>query len=365
MSSIHFIRFSYVTHLLKFNFDAGTSRGVLREKNTYYIQATAHDLAQIGWGEAAPLIKLSIDDVPEFEQVLRRYCEELIFEWDASKLAITAHVLDWCANSIADTFPSIRFAFETALLDCIQGGKRMIFDTDFFKKEKAIPINGLIWMGDKDFMLKQINQKLEQGFNCIKMKIGAIDFDQECTLLAYIRSRFSSSDITLRVDANGAFNPSDALQKLQQLAQFDLHSIEQPIAAGQWDAMAELCEKSPLPIALDEELIGVHGLEKRQQLLQMIKPPYIILKPTLLGGIKDTATWIALAQQQQIEWWVTSALESNVGLNAIAQFTSTYDDLMHQGLGTGQLFTNNIDSPLQVSNGYITYKKEAHWGELP
>lgn len=365
MSSIHFIRFSYVSHLLKFNFDAGTSRGVLREKTTFYIQAKAETLSQRGWGEAAPLVKLSIDDVPEFEQILHQYCEKLVFQWDTSVLDGTSQVLDWCANAISNAFPSIRFAFETALLDFIHGGMRKIFDTDFFNKEEAIPINGLVWMGDKDFMLKQIDQKLEQGYTCLKMKIGAIDFEQECTLLSHIRSRFSSSEITLRVDANGAFSPSDALLKLEKLASFELHSIEQPIAVGQWDAMAELCEKSPLAIALDEELIGVYGNEPREQLLQTIKPPYIILKPTLLGGIQDTVTWIALAKKYKIGWWMTSALESNIGLNAIAQFTSTFDDLMHQGLGTGQLFTNNIESPLKVADGYIAYKKDMNWGTMP
>lgn len=365
MSSIQFIRFSYVSHLLKFNFDAGTSRGVLRKKTTFYIQAKTETLSQIGWGEAAPLVKLSIDDVPDFEEVLRQYCEKLVFQWDPSVPDGTSQVLDWCANSISDAFPSIRFAFETALLDYIHGGKRMIFDTDFFKKEKEIPINGLIWMGDKDFMLQQIDQKLEQGFTCLKMKIGAIDFEQECKLLSYIRSRFSPSDITLRVDANGAFSPSDVLQKLERLASFELHSIEQPIAVGQWNEMAKLCEKSPLPVALDEELIGVYEIERREQLLQIIKPPYIILKPTLLGGMKDTAAWISLAEKYRIGWWITSALESNIGLNAIAQFTSTFDELMHQGLGTGQLFTNNIDSPLRVDNGHIFYKKEANWGMKP
>ena len=214
-------------------------------------------------------------------------------------------------------------------------------------------------------MLDQINEKLAKGFSCIKMKIGAIDFEQECRLLAYIRSQFSSETITLRVDANGAFDPSEALEKLKRLAAFDLHSIEQPIAVNQWDEMAKLCQVTPLPIALDEELIGIYGFENRKQLLESIRPQYIILKPSLLGGLRDTQEWIYLAEAQNIAWWMTSALESNVGLNAIAQFTSTYQDLMHQGLGTGQLFTNNIDSPLVVENGFITYKKEKRWGEMP
>ncbi|MGY6520539.1 MAG: o-succinylbenzoate synthase [Mongoliitalea sp.] len=365
MSSIHAIRFSYVPHQLKFNFDAGTSRGVLREKTTYFIQACTSENSTVGWGEAAPLVKLSIDDRPDFEQYLQSYCEELVFEYDSKEKLDSNEIFQWCADVISNDFPSIRFAFESAILDFFNGGQRMIFDTDFFHKEQAIPINGLIWMGDKEFMLDQINEKLAKGFSCIKMKIGAIDFDQECRLLEYIRSKFSAATITLRVDANGAFHPSEALEKLKRLAAFDLHSIEQPIAVKQWKEMAELCQVTPLPIALDEELIGVYGFENRKQLLKRIQPQYIILKPTLLGGLRDTQEWIQVAEAQNIAWWMTSALESNVGLNAIAQFTSTYKDLSHQGLGTGQLFINNIDSPLLVENGLIAYKKDKKWGKMP
>ncbi|GHB29060.1 o-succinylbenzoate synthase [Mongoliitalea lutea] len=365
MSSIHAIRFSYVPHQLKFNFDAGTSRGVLKEKTTYFIQANTSENSSVGWGEVAPLVKLSIDDRPDFEQQLQKYCKKLVFEYDLRSKVTSKQIFHWCAEVISNEFPSIRFAFETAILDLINGGQRMIFDTDFFHKEQAIAINGLIWMGDKEFMLDQINEKLAKGFSCIKMKIGAIDFEQECRLLEYIRSRFSAKSITLRVDANGAFHPYEALNKLERLAKFDLHSIEQPIAVNQWKEMSELCKVTPLPIALDEELIGIYGFENRKQLLESIRPQYIILKPSLLGGLRDTQEWIALAEAKDIAWWMTSALESNVGLNAIAQFTSTYQDLMHQGLGTGQLFTNNIDSPLVVENGFITYKKDKSWGEMP
>lgn len=365
MSSIQLIRFSYVSHLLKFNFEAGTSRGILTEKTTYFIKASAADDAVQGWGEAAPLVKLSIDDVPQFEQVLANYCENLVFEYDPAVADPVKSIFNWCAQQISNDFPSIRFAFETALLDWMHGGQRMIFDTDFFNNEKPIAINGLVWMGDKEFMLEQINEKLAKGFSCIKMKIGAIDFDQECKLLEYIRSRFSAKQITLRVDANGAFKPSDALSKLKTLAAFELHSIEQPIAVNQWKEMAALCASTPLPIALDEELIGVYGKQRRKLVLEQIKPQYIILKPTLVGGLRDAKEWIQLAEDFGIGWWMTSALESNVGLNAIAQFTSTYADLMHQGLGTGQLFTNNIDSPLLVENGHIAYKKALAWRKMP
>ncbi|UJP64060.1 o-succinylbenzoate synthase [Mongoliitalea daihaiensis] len=364
MSSIHSIRFSYVSHLLKFNFDAGTSRGVLREKTTYFIQASCQKFMHVGWGEAAPLVNLSVDDIPDFEEYLKKYCDDLVFEWDSSDHNPTKTVLDWCANFIPAQFPSIRFAFETALLDFVHGGKRLVFDTDFYTSEKPIPINGLIWMGEREFMYEQINEKLANGFTCIKMKIGAIDFEEECKLLEYIRSRFSADQITLRVDANGAFSASEALNKLKRLSEFQLHSIEQPIATGQWKEMAALCQQTPLSIALDEELIGIYGFEQRRQLLDQIKPQYIILKPSLVGGLKDSQEWIRLAEERGIGWWMTSALESNVGLNAIAQFTSTYQGLMHQGLGTGQLFTNNIDSPLVVKNGFISYKKELLWSEI-
>ena len=216
-------------------------------------------------------------------------------------------------------------------------------------------------MGDKSFMKEQIAQKLSEGFSCIKMKIGAIDFKTEIDLLQNIRSEFSASEIELRVDANGAFTPNDALEKLQLLSELELHSIEQPIKQGQWQEMAALCEQTPLPIALDEELIGVFSLSEKQKLLETIQPQYIILKPSLIGGFKGSDEWISLAQKQNIGWWITSALESNVGLNAISQYTFTKNVKLPQGLGTGSLYTNNISSPLRISNGTLLYDTNLSW----
>jgi o-succinylbenzoate synthase len=353
------IRFSYQPHLLKFKFEAGTSRGVLLDKTTYLLQALAsHEPAIVGRGEAAPLPKLSIDDVDDFENILSKFCQDLS---GSSVPKSEIGILDWVKVHIPDNYPSIRFAIETALLDLFHGGRKMIFDTPFFSEGKSIPINGLIWMGDRRFMLDQIDKKLNEGYSCIKMKIGAIDFGQECELLGYIRKRYSEDQITLRVDANGAFSPAEALSKLKILNEFGLHSIEQPIRQGQISAMAELCKQSPLPIALDEELIGIHDVQVKRTLLETIRPQYIILKPTLVGGIGSSREWIWLAENMGIGWWMTSALESNVGLNAIAQFTSTYDVFLPQGLGTGQLYHNNFESPLMIDRGVIKYGDQ-NWG---
>jgi len=347
-------------HTLHFKFDAGTSRGVLKSKDSYLITLRYQEKdGSEGWGEAGPLPKLSIDDIPGFYEVFENYLKLL----PKKEISWTEEgILAFCKDFIADDHPSIRFAMETALLDLYHGGKRKLFENDFYSGKEAIPINGLVWMGGVDFMTRQIEEKLDAGFSCIKMKIGAIDFDQELKLLGQIRGRFTSDEITLRVDANGAFRPEEALEKLKRLAEIDLHSIEQPIRAGQVEEMAVLCEKSPLDIALDEELIGVTGIAERRGLLEAIKPAYIILKPTLIGGVLDTKEWITLAEKLNIGWWMTSALESNIGLNAISQLTSLYSTTMPQGLGTGQLYHNNIPSPLEIHSGKIIYNKKAEWG---
>ncbi|MCH6235647.1 o-succinylbenzoate synthase [Cognataquiflexum rubidum] len=347
------IHFSYRPHLLKFRFDAGTSRGVLKDKTTYLISAVSvQNNGIIGWGEAAPLPKLSIDDVPDFEEVLSNICKQLS---GSSIIGSEQAILEWAKSHISEIYPSIRFAFETALLDLFHGGRKMIFDTPFYHAGQPLPINGLIWMGEKGFMLDQIDKKLSEGYSCIKMKIGAIDFGQECELLAYIRKQYSAQQVILRVDANGAFSPEEALDKLKVLNEFDLHSIEQPIRQGQVKEMQSLCNLTPLPIALDEELIGINDYRDKKELLETIRPQYIILKPTLVGGIASCREWIALASSMGIGWWMTSALESNVGLNAIAQFTSTFDIVLPQGLGTGQLYHNNFDSPLRIERGVLSY----------
>lgn len=348
---------TYKKHQLHFKFRAGTSRGVLTHKNTYYLLLTHTDFPnRLGIGEAAPLIKLSIDDREDFEEKLGFYCQQ------ASTLTTIEQIYQL---SDIQEFPSIITGLEMAFLDFNNGGNRIIFDRNFVELGKALPINGLVWMGDKQFMFEQIKSKLEAGFSCIKMKIGAINFEEECDLLRYIRQQFSAKDITLRVDANGAFSPTEALEKLKILSEFDMHSIEQPIKQGQWNEMAALCEKTPLPIALDEELIGIHDKKTKQELLTHIKPQFIILKPTLIGGFQSSDEWISLAQASSIDWWMTSALESNIGLNAIAQFTEKHQVNMPQGLGTGQLFHNNIDSPLRIEKGAIFYDNKKHWNLSP
>ncbi|RAI89396.1 o-succinylbenzoate synthase [Algoriphagus yeomjeoni] len=356
MSESSKISFEYLKRTLVFKFDAGTSRGVLKTKNVFWIKAFHVNTPQVvGWGEAAPLVNLSLDDRPDFEEVLQSTLKQISqVSWKKDDLSI----LDQLANLIPFDLPSIRFGLETAILDLKNGGKKKILGKDFHKGKKAIPINGLIWMGKKDFMLDQIKEKLEQGFDCIKMKIGAIDFQQELDLLSYIRERFSKNQITLRVDANGAFSATDALSKLKELANYDLHSIEQPISAGNWDTMKQLCEATPLPIALDEELIGV---KNKAGLLDAIQPQHIILKPTLLGGILETKEWISHAEDRNIGWWMTSALESNIGLNAISQLADELDASIPQGLGTGKLYQNNLDSPLEIKEGQIHYSSQIPW----
>jgi o-succinylbenzoate synthase len=353
LKNIQFTCFPYHLH---FRFDAGTSRGVLKDKMIYLIKAFTEGNPEVsGWGEAAPLPNLSIDDTPDIASQISVYCENF------SGLSLPSNesaMLQWVSENIPDQLPSVKFAFETALLDLLNGGNKRIFDTAFFSGLKSIPINGLIWMGGKEFMLEQIDQKLEEGYECLKLKIGAIDFDQECELLSYIRQKYDPSQITLRVDANGAFTPEESLNKLKVLSGFDLHSIEQPIKQGQLNEMAVLCRQTPFPIALDEELIGIHGIESKKKLLEFIRPQFIILKPTLIGGIVSSREWINLAETMGIGWWITSALESNIGLNAIAQFTSTYSVTMPQGLGTGQLYKNNFESPLTITNGHLEYKVE-------
>lgn len=337
------VRFKKYT--LDFKRPSGTSRGVLRQKETYFIELKYGD--KFGIGECGLFRGLSYDDVPHFEKQLAHVCTSLQQGKDISAL---------CAD-----FPSIQMGVEMAVKSLNSPSPFQLFDTDFSRGETSISINGLVWMGDMDFMRQQIFEKIEAGFDCIKLKIGALDFVQECELLAEIRNRYTKDEVTLRVDANGAFSANDALKKLENLAQFDIHSIEQPIAAGQQDALAELCAQTPLPIALDEELIGILKVSEKKALLNHVKPQYIILKPSLVGGFAASEEWIKLAEERNIGWWVTSALESNIGLNAIAQWTASLKTTTPQGLGTGSLFTNNIESPLVVSRGVLRYDTNLTW----
>ena len=337
---------SYKKYTLNFKRPSGTSRGVLTTKETWFLILEEEN--NFGIGECGILRTLSIDDRPDYEEKLKWTCQNIHLPKDE----LLAELVE---------FPSIQFGVEMALLSLQSQDPFRLFPSAFTKGEKGISINGLIWMGEEAFMHEQIQQKLEQGFSCIKLKIGAIDFDKEIALLQSIRKKYSASEIELRVDANGAFKPHEALQKLQRLSELDLHSIEQPIKQGQFSEMAKLCAKTPLPIALDEELIGVFSVTKKEELLQTIQPQYIILKPSLIGGFKGTQEWIDLAEKQNIGWWITSALESNIGLNAISQFTFMQNSNMPQGLGTGSLYTNNIESPLVVKGEYITYAPEKTW----
>ncbi len=336
-------------HILNFNTPGGTSRGVLHQKTSYFLEIK--DDEKVGIGEVSILPKLSID---ENEEVLERKLSDL-----CAKISNHQKI----EESYFENFPALKFGYETAIRDLNSQYKKEIFNSDFAKGKKGIPINGLIWMGSKDFMLKQIEDKLAQGFRCLKLKIGAIDFETELDILNSIRKRFSPESLELRVDANGAFSKDEALKKLNDLSQFKIHSIEQPIKPKQWNAMAMLTKKTPIPIALDEELIGVKASEINT-LLDEIQPQYIILKPSLIGGFAISDQWIASAEKIGIGWWLTSALEANIGLNAIAQYAATKNSNMPQGLGTGQVFRNNINSPLQVIGDELWYITERNWEEL-
>lgn len=336
----------FIKHTLNFKRPSGTSRGVLKTKETWFL--IIEEGNNIGIGECGLLKGLSVDDRADYEDTLNWVCRNinLGIENIYSKLI---------------EFPSIQIGLETAFLSLIAENRFELFSSKFTEGKATIPINGLVWMGDKAFMSSQIKEKIAAGFKCIKMKIGAIDFETEMELLQSIRYEFSSSEIELRVDANGAFTAPEALEKLKRLSDLNLHSIEQPIQAGQWEAMAKLCEESPLPIALDEELIGVFKQEEKQKLIQTIDPQYIILKPSLIGGFRGSDSWIKFAENQNCGWWITSALESNIGLNAIAQYTLTKNSILPQGLGTGSLYTNNIESPLEVKNGHLNYVVGKEW----
>ena len=318
----------------------------MTEKETWFIILEKD--GKKGIGECGILRGLSADDRPDYEEILRWTCENI-------------HLGENQLWEALMEFPSIQFGVEMAFRSLASETPFLLFPSDFTKGEKSIEINGLVWMGEEAFMKQQIEEKLATGFRCVKLKIGAIDFDQELQLLRYIRQHFTPEQVEIRVDANGAFDKTSALDKLNQLSGFELHSVEQPIQKNNTDSMAELCKTTPIPIALDEELIGVFSLADKEALLQKIKPQYIILKPSFVGGFRGSKEWIALAEKYNIGWWITSALESNIGLNAIAQWTFLQNNSMPQGLGTGALYTNNFDCPLQVAQGQLWYKKELDW----
>ena len=341
------LKANFTKYTLNLTEERGTSRGWFTTKDSWYIQVWEEENPGIiGIGECSYLLGLNPEKLESYEEKIAEVCDRI----NESEY--------WLSKGLVE-FPSIHFGLEIALLDLEKNGNKILFDTPFSQSKKSIPINGLIWMGSFENMMEQVDEKIANGFRCIKLKIGAIDFEQELHILKSIREK--SKKIELRVDANGAFSPAEALEKLTRLSEFNLHSIEQPIKQGFPATMNQLCRESPLPIALDEELIGKFTRAEKAKTLDDINPPYIILKPSLIGGIKGSKEWIELAEERGINWWITSALESNIGLNAISQFVSTTENTLFQGLGTGKLYTNNIGSPLQVIGDEIRYNSQLNW----
>lgn len=333
----------YIKYILEFKRPSGTSRGVLTQKETYFLKLWKEDNPnRMGLGECCLLKGLSCDDRPDYVQKLSEVCE---------------HIDDYI-NNLHDKlveFPSICFGLETAIKDLEGGCNRILFPSDFTDGGEGIPINGLLWMGDIGYMKDQLRAKVEGGFRCIKIKVGSIQFEEELKFIINMRRDYPENYFEIRLDANGAFNIKEVGEKLRRLSKYKIHSIEQPIRQGNWTAMSELCKNSPIPIALDEELIGVKSYEEKEKLIVTILPQYIILKPSLLGGFKQCEEWIEIANKHKVGWWITSALESNIGLNAIAQWTYTLNSKFPQGLGTGQLYTNNIASPLLIEDSKLWY----------
>ena len=333
---------------LHFKQPAGTSRGVYTTRQSYYLTITDDDRPGIkGVGECATLPDLSCDAVPEYFKILSDICR---------MVEQTGNI----PYEMLRPYPSILFGLETAFAQLEANGSTRLYDTPFGRGEEGITINGLVWMGTFEEMYSRLEAKLKAGFHCVKLKIGAIDFNKELDLIKHIREAFDKNTIELRVDANGGFTSENAMARLEALAQYDIHSIEQPIKQHQWGEMARLCKETPLPIALDEELIGVNVKSMKEYLLDTIRPQYIILKPSLHGGMYGCNEWIQMAKERGIGSWITSALESNVGLNAIAHYCAqTYGPAvsMPQGLGTGQLFTDNIEMPLMIEGDKIWYRE--------
>ena len=336
----------YKRYFLKFKRPVRTSRRILTEKETWFLFLT--DGKKKGVGECGLFRGLSIDDREDYEDQLKNLCQRINENEEIKQEEL-------------QSLPSIKMGYEMALMSIKSENTFELFPSAFTRGEGSIPTNGLVWMGNPSFMKDQIDQKIAQGFNCIKLKIGALDFNEEMSILSEIRKHFDEREMILRVDANGSFSTNEAMNKLKSLADLGIHSIEQPIAKGQYDEMKDLCLRSPIPIALDEELIGVTEKIERVELLDKIMPQYLIFKPSLLGGFRSCEEWIALASERSIGWWVTSALESNIGLNAIAQWTFSLRVNSHQGLGTGKLFTNNFESPLEVRNGTLTFNSNQNW----
>ncbi len=341
----------FIKYQLDFKFPAGTSRGVMRKRDVWFLKITNNGIE--GIGEVAPLPGLSSESNLEVESTLKHLASLL----NGSQTLQTDEVRE--ALQLKN-YPSIIFGLETALQDLALNGRRIIFENTFTSGNYRIPINGLIWMGTTTFLKEQIDAKVKEGYKCIKLKIGSLDFEKELSVIEYLRSKYPE-EIIVRVDANGAFSLEEVYEKLELLRPLRIHSIEQPLAKGHKEALQKLCKDTPVPIALDEELIGVNDFKEKQELLNFIKPQYIILKPSLLGGFASCKEWISLAEELNIGWWITSALESNIGLNAIGQFAAQLGTTDFQGLGTGKLYHNNLSSPLVISNGNLWYDPQAEW----
>ncbi|MEA3446515.1 MAG: o-succinylbenzoate synthase [Bacteroidota bacterium] len=347
------LKANFNKYKLRFIYPAATSRGVMKHRDVWFVSVFDDELPKItGVGEIAPLPGLSIELNDNIEFLINRTCEEI------NQLS---GEIEWRLQE----YPALRFGFETALMDLENNGLQQVFPSGFSMGHSCIQLNGLIWMGNFDFMLSRIENKINQGFQCIKIKIGALKFSDELKLLQSIRKNYGPAEIEIRLDANGAFSSNEAYEKLKRLSEFKIHSIEQPIKAGQWQEMASLCDISPIPIALDEELIGINKTENKRKLLHTINPHYLIIKPSLTGGFVASEEWIDLAEDNDTGWWATSALESNLGLNAIAQWVSTKNNRMPQGLGTGKLFSNNLTSPLKIEKDRLCFDLQQNWDLSP
>jgi o-succinylbenzoate synthase len=342
------LKATFSKYQLRFKAPMLTSRGEMKVKNGYFLYIS--DGNKTGIGECSYIEGLSIDNLAHYEETLRALCKAI-------------ESADEKAKPDLRSYPSLQFALECALLDFNNGGRKILFETAFTKGKSLIPINGLVWMGTAAFMQGQIEEKLKDGFRCIKIKVGAIAFEEETKLLQLIRQTFPPDVIEIRLDANGAFTSEDVFQKLDTLSAYGIHSIEQPVKPGQYDLMKQVCSHSPIPVALDEELIGLPESE-RSALLSHLKPQHLIFKPSLLGGFATCNQWIESAESANIGWWATSALESNIGLSAIAQWVSTKNSAIVHGLGTGSLYQNNIASPLYITKGSLGYNTDAEWGEM-
>lgn len=349
---------SYFKRTFRFSFNARTSRGALKQRDSWFLKIwNTNDPQTYGVGEAGPVVGLSVEKPTDLEKQLKAVIAKLSAGVTLNSLQSPADISSQFGSLTLSS--SVLFALETALLDLQHGGKRVIFQNEFVKG-KSIPINGLVWMGGLDMMLQQVSIKIDDGFSCIKLKVGGLNFDKDLDILQFIRRKYFRDVITIRLDANGAFKTDQVLYRLMDLSQYDIHSIEQPLPVGS-TFLPELCKKSPIPIALDEEMIGVDDRNKKMEMLDRIQPQYLVLKPSLHGGLSGCAEWIELAEARSIKWWVTSAMESNIGLNAIAQFTANYEITEPQGLGTGSIFNDNVPSPLEVKRGALHYNTQGNW----